>query len=389
MGKDNHANYYYTYTSPSVAPPNNSNTTTPSAPSVDEIGSSSSAAAAGSSSIAPPSYDDVLQEQTNYNNDHAQNKPSLTNNPYVRDDSYSNSIPAYNPANIPDADEDHTPLLNEHSGQVEEHQDPFRGRPPPPGYSIYRAPFETLKDGTIQSRDVHLNTDGEALLQFLKQRNTKPCMAVRFYGYHEETHWRTRSTRDKDGNLVEEREPVTVRVDDFTFDVDCSNYVSPNCEGMYVLPDKKTGFTKSVRELCDDYVHETNQLKELRLTKVIDWDYATLTRAFTAAIRNHGYYHSVEITFETKENKIIVKANTKMSRMVDNWMVRWFFFLSCLWILSWPILWLCRKKFGHNSLQSKWKMMISERDWYYEKVHEVLGQVRQQGQAFGTVPFIL
>ena len=99
-----------------------------------------------------------------------------------------------------------------------------------------------------------------------------------YLGYHEETHWRTRSSRDKDGNLVEEREPVTVRVDDFSFDVDCSNYVSPNCEGMYVLPDRKTGFTKSVRELCDEYVHEKNQLKELRLTKVIEWDYATLTR---------------------------------------------------------------------------------------------------------------
>lgn len=25
-------------------------------------------------------------------------------------------------------------------------------------------------------------------------------------GYHEETHWRTRSSRDNDGNWVEERE---------------------------------------------------------------------------------------------------------------------------------------------------------------------------------------
>ncbi|KAI7847973.1 hypothetical protein BDC45DRAFT_575258 [Circinella umbellata] len=392
MGKDNHANYYYTYTSPSVAPPlnNNNNNTTPSAPFVDEIGSS--AAGSSSNNNAPPSYDDVIQQFENSNDNNALKKttnPSPSNDSYVRDESYTNSIPAYNPANIPDADEDREPLLNQGEQSEEQQDDPFRGRPPPPGYSIYRAPYETLQDGIIQSRDTHLNTDGEALLQFLKQRNTPPSMAVRFYGYHEETHWRTRCSRDKDGNQVEEREPVTVRVDDFSFDVDCSNYVSPNCEGMYVLPDKKTGFTKSVRELCDDYVHEKNQLKELRLTKIIDWDYATLTRAFTAAIRNHGYYHSVEISFETKENKIVVKANTKMSRMVDNWFVRWFFILSCLWILSWPILWLCRKTFGHNSLQSKWRMTISERDWYNEKVQEVLGQVRRQGQAFGTVPFIL
>ncbi|KAI8137880.1 hypothetical protein BJV82DRAFT_633629 [Fennellomyces sp. T-0311] len=365
MSKDNHANYYYTYTSPSAAPPS-----TPSAPPADDIASSSSG--------APPAYDDAVQQVTD---SAIQNKVG-DSSPYVRDDSFSNSIPAYNPANIPDADDTadpQQPLID----------DPFRGRPPPPGYSVYRAPFETLKDGTILSRDTHLNTDGEALLQFLKQKNTAPLMAVRFHGYHEETHWRTRSTRDNDGNLVEEREPVTRRIDDFCFEIDCSEYVSPNCEGMYVLPDRKTGLTKSVRELCDEYVHEQNQLKELRLTKLVEWDYAQLTRAFTAAIRSHGYHHSIEISFEMKEHKIIVKTGSRVSRMVDNWMVRWFFFLTCLWIISWPVLWFCRKKFGHNSLQSKWGMMISERDWYNQKVQEVLGQVRHQGQAFGTVPFIL
>ena len=186
MGKDNHANYYYTYTSPSVVPSlsnNNNNNTTPSAPSVDEIGSS--AAGSSSSNNAPPSYDDVIQQFENSGDANAVNKPtnpSFSNDSYVRDDSYTNSIPAYNPANIPDADEDREPLLNQGEQPVEQQDDPFRGRPPPPGYSIYRAPYETLKDGTIQSRDIHLNTDGEALLQFLKQRNTAPSMAVRFYG---------------------------------------------------------------------------------------------------------------------------------------------------------------------------------------------------------------
>lgn len=179
---------------------------------------------------------------------------------------------------------------------------------------------------------------------------------------------------------------------------------------MYVTPDKKTGQVKTVRQLCDDYVHEHNKLKELRLTKVIEWNYPELTRgkntiierihiyvssdyvlytAFTAAIRAHGYYHSVEISFEMKEYRITIKSGSDLSRLADNKAVRFLFFITCLWILAWPILWFYRKHYGHNTLQSKWKMNISERDWYNLKVQEVLGQVRHQGQAFGTVPFIL
>lgn len=47
---------------------------------------------------------------------------------------------------------------------------------------------------------------------------------------------------------------------------------------MYVTPDKKTGQVKTVRQLCDDYIHEHNKLKELRLTKVVEWNYPELTR---------------------------------------------------------------------------------------------------------------
>ncbi|CDS06023.1 hypothetical protein LRAMOSA08551 [Lichtheimia ramosa] len=359
MSKQNHpANYYYTYTSPAS-----------SAPPANEMPSSSSAS-------APPSYEEAVGQPTD-NTTTTNNKPT-----HVPDA----TIPAYNPAVVPDHDQVTEPLLQENDT---ENDNPFRGRPAPPTYSIYRAPYETSSSGEIITRDQHLNQDGEAILQFLHQHNSAPKMAVRFYGYHEETHWRTRSSRDNDGNWVEEREPVTTRVDDFCFQIDCSEYVSPQCIGMYVTPDKKTGQVKTVRQLCDDYVHEHNKLKELRLTKVVDWNYPELTRAFTAAIRAHGYYHSVEISFEMKEYRITIKSGSDLSRLADNKAVRFLFFITCLWILVWPVLWFYRKHYGHNTLQSKWRMTISERDWYNLKVQEVLGQVRHQGQAFGTVPFIL
>jgi hypothetical protein len=67
-------------------------------------------------------------------------------------------------------------------------------------------------------------------------------------------------------------------VDDFDFKIDAGSYVSPVCQGMYILPDPKTGHAKTLRELCDEYIHEKNNLKELQLTKEVKWNFAELTR---------------------------------------------------------------------------------------------------------------
>ncbi|KAI7861666.1 hypothetical protein BDF14DRAFT_1866113 [Spinellus fusiger] len=255
----------------------------------------------------------------------------------------------------------------------------------PPGYSVYQATFRSSEDGVL-SRDDHLNRDGEALLQFLHQHNTPPGMYIQFYGYHEETHWRRRVSQDSDGNRTEEMEPVTQRVDDFTFQMECSQYVVPVCQGLLLRPDAQ-GVSKSVRELCDDYVHEDRQLKELQLTKEIQWNYAELTRGLTAAIRGCGYINTLEISYKMKNHKVIVKAGSWVSYMSDHWLVRGFFYLTCLWIIAWPILWMTRKKFGHTDLKSEWTMCMSERIWYEQHIQEVLSQVRHTNPF--TVPFIL
>ncbi|KAI9317710.1 hypothetical protein BX666DRAFT_1857333 [Dichotomocladium elegans] len=233
--------------------------------------------------------------------------------------------------------------------------DEFRGRPPPPNYSIYEPLYETACDGEIITRDPHLNSDGEAIVQFFVQHNTPPRLEVQFHGHHEETRWETRSTRDQDGNLVEERVPMNVIVDDFNFSIDASDFVAPECDGLCVSPDKKTGIRKSVRQLCDDFVHDKNKLKELELTK---------------------------------EHKITIKSTSKWSRYLEHKGIRLLLFLSCLWILVLPIQWFYRKRFGHNSLWSNWHMKITAQDWYNLQVQEVTHHVHHRCSRVGTVPFI-
>ncbi|KAI8969068.1 hypothetical protein BDF20DRAFT_805028, partial [Mycotypha africana] len=229
----------------------------------------------------------------------------------------------------------------------------FAGRPAPPQYSLYRATYETVKDGII-SRDKHINQDGEALLQFLYQHNNKPPrMIMHFYGYHEETVWITQTYKNNNGETVEERVPTTKRIEDFHFYIDCSADISPVCQGMYISPDPKTGEQKTLRQLCDEYTHSTNALKELKLTKEVSWDYNGLT------------YH-----------KIVVKSDAAVSRWIDNKVLRFLNFITCLWIITLPIVWFCKKRFGHSHLKSSWCMNISERDWYGMHVQEVINSCR-------------
>ncbi|KAI8878508.1 hypothetical protein K501DRAFT_258479, partial [Backusella circina FSU 941] len=362
---------YYSYTSPAINSSSSSSNPPPSAP--------------GSEDFAPPSYDEAIIPTTG-----ATLPPNRHNlQGYVLDPGappFNPNVPAPTSSNVlqqpfintgdygpveSHSDEFHSPLLSNTEPDL------FRGRPAPPGYSIYKAKYQ-INDHGVLSRDKHINNDGEALLQFLYEHNTPPKMAVRFRGYHMETVWRSRTTRDSDGNTIEERNPETTQVEDFSFKIDASSYVSPVCQGMYILPDPKTGQAKSLRELCDEYIHEKNNLKELQLTKEVNWNFAELTRAFTAVIRQNGYYETVVITYELENETIVVKTGSTLSVWSDNRWMRLAVIVSCLWIILFPLFWFIKKRFGHSVLKSAWNMNISERDWYQLNVNEVIANSKRR-----------
>jgi hypothetical protein len=170
-----HHQDYYSYTSPAVSSSSFPSNSAPSAPSSD--------------AFSPPSYDEAIVTNT------GATPPPTTHNlqGYVLDP----GAPPFNP-NVAAPTSSNVlaqPFMNtgdygpieSHSGESsspllqDDETELFRGRPAPPGYSIYRAKYEKNDHG-ILSRDKHINKDGEALLQFLYQHNTPPKIAVRFHG---------------------------------------------------------------------------------------------------------------------------------------------------------------------------------------------------------------
>ncbi|OBZ91470.1 hypothetical protein A0J61_00437 [Choanephora cucurbitarum] len=352
------SNYYYAYSSPPLQ--NNS-------------GSASDQQDVTKNSGPPPSYDEALQPPLS---SPTSNSHQNALDGYVLDNTAPTQLPG-TPSNTsdygsatPNSNQDTVPLLSNHDDDLS-----FQGRPLPPGYSVHNAAYKTTTDGVV-SRDKHINEDGEALVRFLYQHNTPPRLIIHFHGYHEETTWTVETVRNRDGDEVQQRVPTTRQIDDFKFDLDCSADVSSECQGIYLLPDPKTGEQKRLRQLCDEYVHSKNALKELKMTKEIEWDFNNLTRALTTAIRDSGFYDFINITYSLENHETVVKTDEKISKLADNKYIRFFFFITCLWILAWPIIYFCKEKFGHSTLKSAWKMNVSEREWYGLHVGEITRKCR-------------
>ncbi|KAI8137879.1 hypothetical protein BJV82DRAFT_674321 [Fennellomyces sp. T-0311] len=245
----------------------------------------------------------------------------------------------------------------------------------------YHVPFETYShDDRILSRDQQVNVFSQELYSFLRARSAvPPRIAIHFKGTRN-PRIQYRRTYDSNGNILTEEQEISKEgpihpIEEFNYRIDCSDLVSRRWAGFHVLPDRKTGRVKTVEELCEDYVKDTHKLKELQLTKVIDWDEELLIRTLTAGIRANGYSNTLNITIEKKETKVTVKPGSWLARMADNVVVRAFFYSTLLFIFTWPMLLLWRRKIGHKTLQSKWHMTVSEKDWCDQHMAEIIGQI--------------
>lgn len=70
-----------------------------------------------------------------------------------------------------------------------------------------------------------------------------------------------------------------------------------------------------------------------------------------------------------------MKPGSWIAKAVDNPIMVWFCYLTFLWIITWPLLFYYRRRYGHDTLQSIWRMNISKREWCEENMDDILGQI--------------
>ncbi|KAF8429814.1 hypothetical protein EV426DRAFT_639554 [Tirmania nivea] len=327
--------------------------------------------------------------------------------------------------------------------------DPVLSSDPPP-FSVYQPTTHPhYLNSHLITHDPHLNTDGEALYQFLLQENLiPPIQHVQVRGSHEvrNTVWET----DREGRRTTRSETRTV--EDFRFRLDLTGglwavmQAGGGVEGLgeggvlKVLGDEEKvyrgGRTKSrwreqegrcqgngqdgnergccgrkgckrkgkkgrrrnqtsictdppgnwglldptyhhdhdpeanllpnatptstpdsqlpVRAWTDRYCHLPTTLKEFIVRKPItNLSKPLITSLITNQIRATNYRGSVSISFPKQKHKIAIYPDTQFARARNNPWVRWFFYLTFLWVVTWPILYFSTKKF--HVVVSEWR----------------------------------
>ncbi|CAG8621743.1 26880_t:CDS:2 [Dentiscutata erythropus] len=244
--------------------------------------------------------------------------------------------------------------------------------PPPPEYSLSDASYKTSAKG-VTSFDHKLNTDAESLYRFFVARNDKPQMAITVTGYHTESIDDSYYTTDSDGNSRRVDQSRNVEVIDFKLTIDLSSYILPTGV-MYTIP-KKNHPPVEIMQVLREYVEHENLLKEIEMRKVVIWDYESLTKAISSTIRQQGFRNDIRITYPLRNHIVKVQSGHKLAHFLRNAWVKFISFITCLWLILWPLSWLYKKTFK-NQLRSDFQMSISPGDWFQNNIELIISNVR-------------
>ncbi|KAK6543058.1 hypothetical protein TWF694_006984 [Orbilia ellipsospora] len=250
---------------------------------------------------------------------------------------------------------------------------------PPPDFTPYVAEHhEDPSTGQVTSYDPHLNEDGEALFRFLLTQNMhSPRPQVRMKGTHVEKHHHHHGH----GNFNERRNSSESRtIVDFDILMDFSNLIliEPGQQGIIQVVDEDTkahrgGFMKvkgrstrslpddtpimpkEIRNWADDYCADPAICKEFVMEKVCPgYDTRYLETRLIQLIQSTNYGGNIQITFPTTHNLVKIRPPNKLTELRYNKFIRWFCYLTFLWIITWPVLFFMTRRY--NVVRSVWPM---------------------------------
>ena len=184
-----------------------------------------------------------------------------------------------------------------------------------------RSPAETHSDGWqgVKSCDECLDTV-DALLLFLQTHNTRPQVGINVEGYHMEK--RTRTVRDSEGR--ERRETYEVKVTDFEYTVDVTNFCFPM---GYIQSDEAAagkdldgdGVVESVADICDGYLKDENLLATLVMEKRIKgFNFDELCHYVRRHIRYLGWNRRLSVSTSVNNRIVRVYKENACSSLWEN-----------------------------------------------------------------------
>lgn len=90
------------------------------------------------------------------------------------------------------------------------------------------------------------------------------------------------------------------------------------------------------------------------------YDFDKLARLLKDLARSTGYRGTINVKFPVTYHKVHVRPDNQITRLRYNKFVRWFFYLTFLWLFSWPILWFIT--YRYNLVRSEWPLSMTTED---------------------------
>ncbi|CAH0031650.1 unnamed protein product [Clonostachys rhizophaga] len=221
-------------------------------------------------------------------------------------------------------------------------------------------------------QDERSDSDPDFLKQWVEYMAARPpAPYIHVIGRHNETRRYKVSDDDEDKESTEE-------ITDFRILISMQNYVCPDSgpNGMELItvendektyrgtalkwraprtkPDLEVNHTKpGLNEWCHRYCASSSGVRVFRLTRVVTgMDEDLLSSRLEGLIRGTGYRGRLSIEFPVADRAVDVLSTSVLNEWRTTTWIRWVFYLTFLWIFSWPILHFITKKY--HVVRAEW-----------------------------------
>lgn len=215
--------------------------------------------------------------------------------------------------------------------------------------------------------------DPAYLEQYIKQLSgLAPNPTIHIVGTHRET--RRRNNKSETEQVVDFR--ITFNMTDYLFpstglaDWRPDLHTVENGEKAHrggIMASRAPGYKAdlevgdakpSLTEWCHRYCASGTFLKVFRLTRqVTGFDEAHLKSRLEGIIRGTGYRGNISVTFPVGNQFVDIYSNNQINQWRLTTWIRWMFYLTFLWLLTWPYLFATTKRYA-----------IVKAEWPFSKV---------------------
>ncbi|RMZ33118.1 hypothetical protein D0859_02755 [Hortaea werneckii] len=122
---------------------------------------------------------------------------------------------------------------------------------------------------------------------------------------------------------------------------------------------------------CRDFARSQAKLKIFRVTRdVLGLDQEDLRLRLQTVVRSTGYRGHIDVAFPIHEKHVDIYNPHWINRWRVTWWVRWLFFLTFLWIITWPILFFMTKRWSVYNVDWRWSWSCTEPEGSSEAYRE-------------------